>query len=49
MEMSVHSKEDILERLRQLGPELRELGVERLGLFGSFQRVIHMTRAMSIY
>ena len=38
MEMSVHSKEDILERLRQLGPELRELGVERLGLFGSFQR-----------
>jgi uncharacterized protein len=38
METSVHTKEDILERLRQLGPELREMGVERLGLFGSFLR-----------
>ncbi|MDA1029633.1 MAG: nucleotidyltransferase family protein [Bacteroidetes bacterium] len=36
--MSVHSKEDILARLRQSEPELRALGVERLGLFGSFQR-----------
>ena len=38
MEMSVHSKEDILARLRQSEPELRALGVERRGLFGSFQR-----------
>jgi hypothetical protein len=29
---------DVIERLRRLGPELRALGVERIGLFGSFSR-----------
>ncbi|MEX1027604.1 MAG: nucleotidyltransferase family protein, partial [Candidatus Paceibacterota bacterium] len=38
METTVHTKEEIHERLRHVGPELRELGVERLGLFGSFLR-----------
>lgn len=34
----VKTKEEVLERLRHLGPELRGLGVARLGLFGSFAR-----------
>lgn len=38
METSVQSKNEVIERLRPLGPELRALGVERLGLFGSFYR-----------
>ena len=36
METSVQSKNEVIERLRRLGPELRALGVKRLGLFGSF-------------
>lgn len=38
MEPTVHTKEEIIERLRRISSELRELGVERLGLFGSFAR-----------
>jgi len=38
MEPTVHTKEEIIERLRRFSSELRDLGVERLGLFGSFAR-----------
>jgi hypothetical protein len=38
MEAPVHTRQEILERLRRLSAELREMGVERLGLFGSFSR-----------
>jgi hypothetical protein len=38
MEAPVHTRQEILERLRRLSTELREMGVERLGLFGSFSR-----------
>lgn len=38
METSVQSKREVIERLQPLGPEFRALGVERLGLFGSFYR-----------
>lgn len=38
MESSVRSKRDVIERLQPLGSEFRALGVERLGLFGSFFR-----------
>jgi len=38
MVTTVHTKEEIFERLWHLGPELRELGVDRLGLFVSFLR-----------
>ncbi len=38
MEPTVHTKEEIIERLRRISSELRELSVERLGLFGSFAR-----------
>lgn len=34
----VQTKADVVERLQRLGPDLRMLGVERLGLFGSFRR-----------
>ena len=37
METAVNTREDVLRCLRQLEPELRMLGVKRLGLFGSFQ------------
>ena len=38
MEAAVETKQEIIERIRRLGPELRAMGVERLGLFGSFVR-----------
>ena len=38
METTVHTKEEVIERLQRLAPELRKMGVERLGLFGSFVR-----------
>ena len=34
----VQAKDEILDRLRQCEPKLQELGVTRLGLFGSFVR-----------
>ncbi|HUF10312.1 MAG TPA: nucleotidyltransferase family protein [Rhodothermales bacterium] len=36
METAVTTKVEVFERLHDLGPELRALGVARLGLFGSF-------------
>ncbi len=36
METTVHTKDEIRERLNDLRPDLRRLGVKRLGLFGSF-------------
>lgn len=38
MPSSIQNKADLLARLREQRGELRRLGVERLGLFGSFQR-----------
>ncbi len=38
MEATVLTKEEILTRLLRLAPELRSLGVEKIGLFGSFVR-----------
>ncbi|WP_407689955.1 nucleotidyltransferase domain-containing protein [Salisaeta longa] len=35
---AVKTKQDLAERLRRLRDDLRRLGVQRLGLFGSFQR-----------
>jgi hypothetical protein len=37
METAVSTRKEILERLKQLGPELHRFGVERIALFGSFQ------------
>ena len=37
MEAKALSKQDLLNRLHQHQAELRALGVERLGLFGSFR------------
>ena len=37
METSVQTKRDLLARLHQHRARLRELGVSRLGLFGSFR------------
>lgn len=34
----VQTKQDLIGRLRQHAGDLRRLGVERLGVFGSFQR-----------
>ncbi len=31
-------KEEVIERLQRVAPELRKMGVERLSLFGSFVR-----------
>src|SRR5690606_14383474 len=31
-------KQEIVQRIQRLGPEIRAVGVERLGLFGSFVR-----------
>lgn len=36
MDTAVTTKQEVLDRIRLLLPELREIGVERLGLFGSF-------------
>ena len=38
MEMPVHTKRDLLERLRERREDITSLGVERLGVFGSFAR-----------
>lgn len=38
MAIPVHTKGDLIDRLRQLRSDLRRLGVERLGVFGSFRR-----------
>jgi len=38
MTSSIQNKADLLARLREQRGEIRRLGVERLGLFGSFQR-----------
>lgn len=38
MEPSVQTKQEVIERIKRLGPELRALGVQRLGIFGSFLR-----------
>lgn len=38
METVATTKKEVLERIRLLLPEFRDLGVERLGLFGSFVR-----------
>jgi predicted nucleotidyltransferase len=35
---AVQTKKHIIERLRRHREDLRRLGVERIGLFGSFQR-----------
>lgn len=36
--MTVRSKKDLFARLRESGSSLRALGVEQLGVFGSFAR-----------
>ena len=38
MEEKVHTKTEILKRLQRFAPELRRLGVDKIGLFGSFVR-----------
>jgi uncharacterized protein len=38
MQPPVQTKAEVLARLRAAAPDLRALGVERLGLFGSFVR-----------
>jgi len=38
METPVRTKADLIERLRRHRGDLRRLGVQRLGVFGSFQR-----------
>jgi predicted nucleotidyltransferase len=38
METKVTTKLEVLRRLRQHSEEIRSLGVEKLGLFGSFAR-----------
>lgn len=38
MSTEAGTKHDVLRRLREHGKEIRALGVERLGLFGSFVR-----------
>ncbi len=35
---SVQTKQDLLKRLQHHRDDLRQLGVKRIGLFGSFQR-----------
>lgn len=37
LKTAVQTKQDLLARLRQHAADLRALGVERLGLFGSFR------------
>lgn len=41
MEVPVHSKQEIYERLGAHKAALHDLGVERIGLFGSFVRDEH--------
>ena len=36
--VTVQTRKDLLERLRRHRDDLRRLGVQRIGLFGSFQR-----------
>lgn len=38
MSTEAGTKQDVFRRLREHGEEIRALGVERLGLFGSFVR-----------
>jgi predicted nucleotidyltransferase len=38
MSTILESREEIVERIRDLTPQLRALGIERLALFGSFAR-----------
>lgn len=38
MSTEAETRQDVLRRLREHGEEIRALGVERLGLFGSFVR-----------
>lgn len=38
MASPIQSKQDLIDRLRAHGSDLRQLGVERIGVFGSFQR-----------
>lgn len=38
MEEKVHTKTEILKRLQRFAPELRRLGVDKIGLLGSFVR-----------
>lgn len=35
---AIRTKQDLIGRLRRHRDDLRQLGVQRLGLFGSFQR-----------
>lgn len=35
---TVQTRKNVIERLQRLGGDLCRLGVERIGLFGSFQR-----------
>jgi len=38
MEAAVTSREEVIERCRRAEPEIRELGVRRIALFGSLAR-----------
>lgn len=38
MDTTVHTRDDVFERLSQLQADLNLLGVKRIGLFGSFVR-----------
>ncbi len=38
MKDDIRGKDDILKALRERAPELRSLGVRRIGLYGSFAR-----------
>jgi len=38
MVISIHSKKDVDEQLRRIYPDIKKLGVKRLGLFGSYVR-----------
>jgi predicted nucleotidyltransferase len=38
METTVHTKQELFERLREQRAEISQLGVARLGVFGSFAR-----------
>jgi predicted nucleotidyltransferase len=38
---TVETRQDVLNRIRQLQPQLRSCGVKRLALFGSFARGDH--------
>lgn len=38
MELSIRTKKDVIKRLKDLRSDMKELGVKRLGLFGSYVR-----------